>query len=166
MTTRGSCSPAIQTADIASILPSSGHLALASTISNISTYLPPSIQNVKMSAQNSQGIQTLLNAEQEAQKIVQKARAYRVQRVKDARAEAQKEIEEYRQKKEEEFGRFEAEHSGINAQAERDAEREIEGKLAEIAQAGKKNRDQVIKDLIAAVTTIKPQPHVNSKPAQ
>ncbi|KAF3924255.1 hypothetical protein ABW21_db0204642 [Orbilia brochopaga] len=112
------------------------------------------------------GIQTLLNAEQEAQKIVQKARAYRVQRVKDARAEAQKEIEEYRQKKEEEFQRFEGEHSGINAQAEKDAEKEIEGKLSEIADAGKKNRDQVVKDLISAVTTVKAEPHVNSKPAQ
>ncbi|KAK6539528.1 H(+)-transporting V1 sector ATPase subunit G [Orbilia ellipsospora] len=118
-----------------------------------------------MSAQNSQGIQTLLNAEQEAQKIVQKARAYRVQRVKDARSEAQKEIEEYRQKKEDEFQKFEAEHTGINAQAEKDAEKEIEGKLKEIEEAGQKNRDQVIKDLIDAVTTIKPEPHVNSKSA-
>ncbi|KAF3092947.1 H(+)-transporting V1 sector ATPase subunit G [Orbilia oligospora] len=116
-----------------------------------------------MSAQNSQGIQTLLNAEQEAQKIVQKARAYRVQRVKDARAEAQKEIEEYRQKKEEEFKKFEAEHTGINAQAEKDAEKEIEGKLKEIEEAGKKSRAQVIEDLIKAVTTVDPKPHINSK---
>ncbi|KAF3276623.1 H(+)-transporting V1 sector ATPase subunit G [Orbilia oligospora] len=109
------------------------------------------------------GIQTLLNAEQEAQKIVQKARAYRVQRVKDARAEAQKEIEEYRQKKEEEFQKFEAEHTGINAQAEKDAEKEIEGKLKEIEEAGKKSRAQVIEDLIKAVTTVEPKPHINSK---
>ncbi|KAJ6264403.1 V-type proton ATPase subunit G [Drechslerella dactyloides] len=108
-------------------------------------------------------IQTLLNAEQEAQKIVQKDR---VQRVKDARAEAQKEIEEYRQKKEEEFNKFESEHTGINAQAEKDAEKEIEGKLQEIADAGKKHRNQVVKDLIAAATTVKAKPHVNSKPAQ
>ncbi|EPS43202.1 hypothetical protein H072_2813 [Dactylellina haptotyla CBS 200.50] len=137
-------------------------------------------------------IQTLLNAEQEAQKIVQKARAYRVQRVKDARSEAQKEIEEYRQKKEEEFQRFESEvqlpsdyiiplyshipaamisnnlwrckqHSGINAQAEKDAEKEIEGKLKEIDEAGNKSRDKVIQDLIAAVTAVKAEPHINSK---
>ncbi|EGX44327.1 hypothetical protein AOL_s00193g55 [Orbilia oligospora ATCC 24927] len=106
------------------------------------------------------GIQTLLNAEQEAQKIVQKDR---VQRVKDARAEAQKEIEEYRQKKEEEFQKFEAEHTGINAQAEKDAEKEIEGKLKEIEEAGKKSRAQVIEDLIKAVTTVEPKPHINSK---
>ncbi|EWC43452.1 V-type proton ATPase subunit G [Drechslerella stenobrocha 248] len=116
-----------------------------------------------MSAQNSHGIQTLLNSEQEAQKIVQKARAHRVQRVKDARAEAQREIEEYRRKKEEEFAKFEAEHSGINAQAEKDAEKEIEGKLKEIALAGEQNRAQVVKDLITAVTSVKAEPHVNSK---
>ncbi|OQV05929.1 hypothetical protein CLAIMM_10581 isoform 3 [Cladophialophora immunda] len=62
-----------------------------------------------MSAQNSAGIQTLLDAEKEAQKIVQKAREYRTKRVKDAKTEAQKEIEEYRKKKEEEFKKFESE---------------------------------------------------------
>ncbi|KAF3939891.1 hypothetical protein ABW19_dt0210246 [Dactylella cylindrospora] len=106
------------------------------------------------------GIQTLLNAEQDAQKIVQKDR---VQRVKDARSEAQKEIEEYRQKKEEEFQKFEAEHTGSNILAEKEAEKEIEGKLVEIEEAGKKSRDQVISDLLAAVTTVNAEPHINSK---
>ncbi|KAL9601782.1 MAG: hypothetical protein Q9219_002272 [cf. Caloplaca sp. 3 TL-2023] len=59
-----------------------------------------------MSAQNSKGIQTLLDAEREAQKIVQKDRS---KRVKDARAEAQKEIEDYRKQKEDEYQKFEKE---------------------------------------------------------
>jgi len=64
-------------------------------------------------AQQTQGIQTLLEAEKDAAKIVQQARQCsswfrsfpahngemrsvdRVQRLKDARSEAQKEIEEY-----------------------------------------------------------------------
>jgi len=54
---------------------------------------------VKMAHQNSQGIQTLLDAEKEAAKIVQKARQYRVQRLKDARTEAAKEIEELKAQK-------------------------------------------------------------------
>ncbi|KAM0707151.1 hypothetical protein Q7P35_006482 [Cladosporium inversicolor] len=92
-----------------------------------------------MAAQNSAGIQTLLDetscgrirdlgyhetvarrwqeygadirqqAEREAQKIVQKAREYRTKRVKDAKSEAQKEIEDYRSQKESEFKSFEAE---------------------------------------------------------
>ncbi|KAG9822514.1 hypothetical protein KCU86_g16581, partial [Aureobasidium melanogenum] len=64
-----------------------------------------------MSAQNSAGIQTLLDAEREAQKIVQQAREYRTKRVKDARSEAQKEIDEYRNKKEEEFKQFSTQHT-------------------------------------------------------
>lgn len=60
-----------------------------------------------MSAQNSKGIQTLLDSEREAQRIVQKAREYRSKRVKDAKNEAQKEIEDYRKKKDDEFKEFE-----------------------------------------------------------
>ena len=75
-------------------------------------------------AQHSQGIQTLLEAEKEAAKIVQQARQCtlatasgptililtldRVQRLKDARSEATKEIDEYRLAKESEFKGFEA----------------------------------------------------------
>jgi V-type H+-transporting ATPase subunit G len=39
---------------------------------------------------STQGISTLLDAEKEASKIVQKARQYRIQRLKDARTEALK----------------------------------------------------------------------------
>ena len=76
----------------------------------------------------SQGIQTLLEAEKEAAKVVQEARqctrsvaAYsvrtccltglpnvdRVQRLKDARTEAQREIEAYAKSKEAEFAKIE-----------------------------------------------------------
>lgn len=80
---------------------------------------------------SAQGIQTLLDAEKEASKIVTKARecertlgentvgqvgtdSYRLdrtQRVKDARGEASKEIEELKAKKEAEFKEFESEVS-------------------------------------------------------
>lgn len=60
-----------------------------------------------MSAQNTASIQTLLEAEKEAQQIVEKARQYRTQRVKDARSEAQKEIEKYKAKKEAEYKEYE-----------------------------------------------------------
>merc|ERR1712225_229762 len=65
----------------------------------------------KMAA-NTAGIQTLLDAEKEAAKIVQKARDYRTQRVKDAGGEAAKEIEAYKAKVEREFQAIEQEHSG------------------------------------------------------
>merc|ERR1712000_206731 len=96
----------------------------------------------KMSAQNSAGIQTLLDAEKEAQKIVQKAR-------------------EYRKKKEEEFKKFESEQSSGNKKAEDDANKEAEAKVKEIQEAGKKSWKKVVEDLIKAVTS--PHPEVPVK---
>ncbi|PGH14572.1 V-type ATPase, G subunit [Polytolypa hystricis UAMH7299] len=109
------------------------------------------------SAQNSAGIQTLLDAEREAQKIVQTAREYRTKRVKDARVEAQKEIEEYRKIKEEEFKKFEAEHSSGNKIAEDEANKEAEVKLQEITDAGKEKGGTVVGNLIQAVIDVRPE---------
>ncbi|AEO59344.1 hypothetical protein MYCTH_2081891 [Thermothelomyces thermophilus ATCC 42464] len=111
-----------------------------------------------MSAQNSAGIQTLLDAEREASKIVQKAREYRTKRVREARDEAKKEIEAYRAKKEAEYKAFEAQHTQGNKQAEEEANREVEAKIAEIKETGKKNQDKIIKDLLAAVYQAHPTP--------
>ncbi|KAF2494221.1 V-type ATPase [Lophium mytilinum] len=107
------------------------------------------------SAQNSAGIQTLLDAEREAQKIVQK---YRTKRVKDARSEAQKEIEEYRSQKEAEFKAFEKEHSSGNQKAEEDANKEAEAKVKEIKGIGSKTGSKVVDQLLAAVTDVNPKP--------
>ncbi|KAE9375519.1 V-type proton ATPase-like protein subunit G [Stipitochalara longipes BDJ] len=107
-----------------------------------------------MSAQNSAGIQTLLDAEREAQKIVQ--REYRTKRVKEARDEAKKEIEAYRKSKDEEFKKFEAEHTSGNKKAEEDANKDAETKMKEIKEAGKTGQDQVVKDLLKAVFEITP----------
>ncbi|KAF2839391.1 V-type ATPase [Patellaria atrata CBS 101060] len=111
-----------------------------------------------MSAQNSAGIQTLLDAERDAQKIVQKAREYRTKRVKDARSEAQKEIEEYRAQKEEEFKAFENEHSSGNKKAEEEANKETEEKLKEIKAIGNDKGSKVVEDLLTAVTSPNPEP--------
>ncbi|KAH8431148.1 uncharacterized protein LDX57_008807 [Aspergillus melleus] len=110
-----------------------------------------------MSAQNSAGIQTLLDAEREAQKIVQQAREYRTKRVRDAKSEAQKEIEEYKNQKEAEFKKFEAEHSSGYKKAEEDSNKEAEVKLQEIKQAGNSKGSKVVDDLIHAVVEVKPE---------
>ncbi|KAJ5213069.1 hypothetical protein N7449_000238 [Penicillium cf. viridicatum] len=106
-----------------------------------------------MSAQNSAGIQTLLDAEREAQKIVQKDRT---QRIRDAKSEAQKEIEEYKNQKEEEYKKFEGEHSSGYKVSEAEADKEAEVKLQEIKEAGKEQGDKVIADLIRVTTDVKP----------
>ncbi|KUI56646.1 V-type proton ATPase subunit G [Cytospora mali] len=111
-----------------------------------------------MSAQNSAGIQTLLEAEKDASKIVQKAREFRTKRVKEARDEAKKEIEAYRAKKEEEFKKFEAEHSQGNKKAEEEADKEAQAKIKEIKEAGSKSQDKVVNDLLRAVFDVKPVP--------
>ncbi|RPB23719.1 V-type proton ATPase subunit G [Terfezia boudieri ATCC MYA-4762] len=114
-----------------------------------------------MSAQNSAGIQTLLDAEREAQKIVAKARTYRTQRVKDARTEAQKEIENYKSQKESEFQKFQAEHSGSVQKLESQAVKDAEGALQRIMDAGVKKGAEVVQILIRGVTEVKPKPHRN-----
>ncbi|KAI5209430.1 hypothetical protein E4T39_00876 [Aureobasidium subglaciale] len=106
------------------------------------------------SAQNSAGIQTLLDAEREAQKIVQQDRT---KRVKDARSEAQKEIDEYRNKKEEEFKQFSTQHTSGNEQAEKDASKDTDEKLKEIKSIGDKEGSTVVENLLRAVADVKPQ---------
>ncbi|KAK3332596.1 H+-ATPase G subunit-domain-containing protein [Cercophora scortea] len=110
------------------------------------------------SAQNSAGIQTLLDAEREASKIVQKAREYRTKRVKEARDEAKKEIDAYRAEKDAEFKKFESEHTQGNKQAEDEANKEAETKIAEIKQAGKSGEAKVVEELLSAVFEVNPHP--------
>ncbi|EFX03908.1 vacuolar ATPase [Grosmannia clavigera kw1407] len=110
------------------------------------------------SAQNSTGIQTLLDAEQKAAQIVQKAREFRTKRVREARDEARKEIEAYKASKEAEFKEFEASHTEGNKAAEEEANRAADAKITEIQEAGKLSRDDVIKNLLAGVLEAKAVP--------
>ncbi|CAM1501144.1 Fc.00g103060.m01.CDS01 [Cosmosporella sp. VM-42] len=111
-----------------------------------------------MSAQNSAGIQTLLDAEREASKIVQKAREFRTKRVREARDEAKQEIADYKSSKEDEYKKFEAEHSKGNEAAEEEANRDADQQIKEIQAAGKKGQAQVVKNLLSAVFDVKPVP--------
>ncbi|KAI9709764.1 MAG: hypothetical protein M1820_003167 [Bogoriella megaspora] len=117
-----------------------------------------------MSAQNSAGIQTLLDAEREAQKIVQKGPSMlhylyddRTKRVKDARTEAQKEIEDYKKSKDEEFKAFEKEHSSGNQKAEDDANRDTEERIKDIKSIGDRTGSKVVDDLLRSVWEVKPE---------
>ncbi|KAF9547201.1 H(+)-transporting V1 sector ATPase subunit G [Mortierella hygrophila] len=116
-----------------------------------------------MAASNSPGIQTLLEAEKEASKIVQKARTYRVQRLKDARAEAAKEIEELKASKNEAFQNFEQEHAGSSDQTSHRVEVETEQKRVEIEAAFAKNRGAVLHKLLDTVFTVEPKIHPNAR---
>ncbi|PYH30705.1 uncharacterized protein BO87DRAFT_389908 [Aspergillus neoniger CBS 115656] len=126
-----------------------------------------------MSAQNSAGIQTLLDwltisisgreggsedCSTSADVSHYPAREYRTKRIREAKSEAQKEIEEYRKQKEEEFKKFEAEHSSGYKKAEEDANKEAEVKLQEIKDAGNERGGKVIETLIHALVDVKPEP--------
>ncbi|CAG8571368.1 13512_t:CDS:2 [Funneliformis caledonium] len=111
--------------------------------------------------QNSQGIQTLLEAEKNAARIVQKARAYRVQRLKDARTEAAREIEELKEQKNLEFQDFEAEHVGSSDQSSVKVASETEEKLKAVQKAFNESKDSVIDKLLSAVTNVEPKVHIN-----
>ncbi|CAI2171966.1 5660_t:CDS:2, partial [Funneliformis geosporum] len=113
--------------------------------------------------QNSQGIQTLLEAEKEAAKIVQKARQYRVQRLKDARTDAARAIEELKEQKNSEFQNFEAEHVGSSDQSNVKVAAETDEKLVEVQKAFEKNKNSVIDKLLFAVTNVEPKVHINVK---
>ncbi|CAO3574482.1 unnamed protein product [Mortierella alpina] len=119
-----------------------------------------------MAASNSSGIQTLLDAEKEASKIVQKARQYRVQRLKEARTEAAHEIEELKASKQEAFKKFEQEHAGSSDQTSQRVEVETEQKRAEIQAAFDQNRDAVLQKLLETVYTVEPKIHVNARFSQ
>ncbi|PPQ65482.1 hypothetical protein CVT26_000122 [Gymnopilus dilepis] len=118
-----------------------------------------------MAAQQSQGIQTLLEAEKEAAKIVQQARQYRVQKLRDARSEASKEIEEYKKAKEEEFKAFQASHAGSTMTIQSALDKETEVKLKEIDQIFSQKKDEVVNVLLSRATLVKPELHRNLKKA-
>jgi len=114
-----------------------------------------------MAAQQSQGITTLLEAENEAAKIIQQARQYRIQKLKDARSEALKEIEEYKKTKDAEFKAFESSHAGSTSDAQTAVDKETEAKLQTITASYKQNKPQVVQKLLDRVVLVKPELHRN-----
>ncbi|EJD07615.1 V-type ATPase [Fomitiporia mediterranea MF3/22] len=116
-----------------------------------------------MASTQNQGIQTLLDAEKDAQKVVDEARRYRVQKLKDARSEAEKEIEEYKALKEKEFKAFEQSRAGTTQTSQSAIDKETEVKLTEIMQSYEAHEAEVVKKLIDRVTLVKPELHRNLK---
>ncbi|PWN33823.1 putative vacuolar ATP synthase subunit G [Meira miltonrushii] len=112
-------------------------------------------------AAQSTGIQTLLEAEKEAAKIVQKARTYRTQKLKDARSEAAKEIEELKSKQEDEFNNFKKEYEGSQSSSQSQVEKETQEKLKTINEAFDKNNAKVVEKLLERVTQTKAELHRN-----
>ncbi|KAJ4232158.1 hypothetical protein NW759_002547 [Fusarium solani] len=119
-----------------------------------------------MSAQNSAGIQTLLDPESVSYPdafydlTTSPSNTYRhlvrTKRIREARDEAKREIADYKNNKEDEYKKFEAEHSKGNQQAEDEANKEADAQIKSIQEAGKKGQAQVVKNLLNAVFEVQP----------
>ncbi|KAF8475198.1 H+-ATPase G subunit-domain-containing protein [Russula ochroleuca] len=119
-----------------------------------------------MAAQQSQGIQTLLEAEKDAAKVVQESRQYRVKRLKDARTEAAEEIEAYRKDKEQEFSAFQSSHAGSTQDAQSVIDKETEERLGDITDAYNTHKDHVLRKLLDRVVLVQPELHRNLQKRQ
>jgi len=95
--------------------------------------------------------------------VVQQARQYRVQRLKDARTEATKEIEEYRRVKEEEFTAFQSSHAGSTLDAQSIIDKETDEKLRTITDEYNTHQDDVLRKLLDRVVLVQPELHRNLK---
>ncbi|XP_072994146.1 V-type proton ATPase subunit G1-like [Typha latifolia] len=101
------------------------------------------------------GIQQLLAAEQEAQQIVNAARAAKMARLKQAKEEAEKEIAEYRAHMEAEFQRKLAESSGDSGANAKRLEQETEEKIQQLKLQTSNISHDVVQMLLRHVTTVK-----------
>jgi len=93
--------------------------------------------------------------------VVQEARQYRIQKLKDARAQADKEIEKYKQAKEQEFKKYEAEHVGKTQVSQSAVDKDTEVNLGKITSSFQTNKDKVVDKLMDRVILIKPELHRN-----
>lgn len=110
-----------------------------------------------MSAQSSQGIQSLLQTEKGAQEIVSKARQYRTQKLKAAKLDAKAEIDAYKEQKAAELTKFEEEFAGSNKKAEEEADKDVQVELDSIKKIAASKKSGVVKLLVDAVASPAPK---------
>lgn len=112
-------------------------------------------------AQKSHGIQTLLEAEKDAAQIVERARAYRTQRIKDAHAEAAAEIDALRGQRDTELSEFERSFAGAEAAMQRDIDADMRAQLETTERAFAAKHDELVARLTARVAHVEPAAHRN-----
>ncbi|KAF7018146.1 unnamed protein product [Triticum aestivum] len=107
------------------------------------------------SSRRPSGIQQLLAAEQEAQQIVNAARAAKTARLRQAKEEAEREIAEYRAQMEADFQRKLTETSGDSGANVKRLEQETTVKIEQLKQQAANISPEVIQMLLRHVTTVK-----------
>ncbi|CAK8571585.1 unnamed protein product [Lathyrus sativus] len=101
------------------------------------------------------GIQQLLAAEQEAQRIVNAAKNEKSARLKQAKEEAEKEIAEYRAKLESEFQKKVSDTSGDSGANVKRLDQETEEKIHHLKEEAARISEDVVAMLLKCVTTVK-----------
>ncbi|KAG5885366.1 hypothetical protein JTB14_035169 [Gonioctena quinquepunctata] len=109
----------------------------------------------------SQGIQQLLVAEKRAAEKVAEARKRKAKRIKQARDEAAADIELYRRERERLFREYEDKYMGSREDVVAKIDKDTEILMVQLEQNVKKNKEAVIKNLIALVIDVEPKVHRN-----
>ncbi|WAR30709.1 VATG1-like protein [Mya arenaria] len=112
-------------------------------------------------ASQTTGIQQLLQAEKRAADKVAEARKRKGKRLKQAKEEAQAEIEAYRNKREQDYKRYEQSVLGSRGDREKQIEKDTEEKIREIENNVKKSKTEALERLLDMVYAIKPELHQN-----
>ncbi|KAJ7528765.1 hypothetical protein O6H91_15G061200 [Diphasiastrum complanatum] len=100
------------------------------------------------------GIQQLLAAEQEAQRIVTNARNAKMARLRQAKEEAEREVAAYRAQRESEFRKKLAESSGDSGANMKRLESETVIKIQHLAKEASQVSSEVTALLLKYVTTV------------
>ena len=101
---------------------------------------------------DSKGIQALMEAEQQATKIVHEMRNAKTERMKEAKTEAAQIVEQYRLDKERDF-ESKSTKTGMSEEM-LTRKRETEDEIVQMQKQFAQNKDDVIKMILGHVTTV------------
>ncbi|KAL5136934.1 V-type proton ATPase subunit G [Glycine soja] len=130
----------------------------ASTTTNVITFPCPVTDCIhhRMASNRGQGgIQQLLAAEQEAQRIVNAAKNEKLARLKQAKEEAEKEIAQYRAQLEAEFQKKVSDSTGDSGANVKRLEQETDEKIQHLKTEAARISDDVVAMLLKHVTSVK-----------
>jgi V-type H+-transporting ATPase subunit G len=97
-------------------------------------------------------IQLIIEAEQQANTIIEEARQYRHTRVKQARESAMADIQLLKQQLDSEYRKFVAEQENLLGEKIKQVKESNEREAAELGERAERGKDKVVKMLIDAVT--------------
>eukprot|EP00899_Mesostigma_viride_P022215 jgi/Mesvir1/3178/Mv16336-RA.1 len=107
-----------------------------------------------MDVKSHTGIQRLLNAEQEAQRITNAARQSKAARLRQAKEEAEQEVALYRAQREKDFQKKLSESSGHSGTSNKRLEAETQAAIQAIMMDVQRNGAKVSKYLVDTVTKV------------